>query len=126
MPRAAYGDLVTAVIVAHFTFILFAVFGGLLVLRRRAWMWLHLPAVTWAGLVEFTGWICPLTPLENWLRRRAGTRMYSTGFIEHYLASVIYPVHLTRGIQVTLGFAVITFNVAVYAWVAYRLHRRRR
>lgn len=122
MSREVYGDLVTAVIVAHFAFILFAVFGGLLVLRRRAWMWLHLPAVTWAGLVEFTGWICPLTPLENWLRRRAGTQIYSTGFIEHYLASVIYPVHLTRGIQVILGVSVITFNIAVYAWV----WRRRR
>jgi hypothetical protein len=117
-----YGILADIVVLAHTAFVLFAVFGGFLVLRRRRLAWLHIPAVLWAALVEMAGWNCPLTPLENLLRQRAGERIYQSGFIEHYLMPVLYPAALTRELHTALGLAVLFINVAVYTWV---WHRRR-
>lgn len=115
-------DLVVGV---HFAFVLFVVLGGLLVLRWRALAWLHLPAALWGAAIEFAGWICPLTPLENHLRRLAGQAGYSGGFVENYILPVLYPAGLTRGVQIGLGVAVFAINTAVYTWV-FVLARRRR
>ncbi len=109
-------------VLVHGVFIVFAVAGGLLVARRPWLAVLHLPAVAWAALVELRGWICPLTPLENALRRAAGTASYETSFVEHYLAPLIYPAALTRELQIALGVAVLLVNVAAYAWVLRRHH----
>ena len=111
-----------AVIIVHLAFILFAVLGGLLVWRWRRLAWLHLPACCWAAAIEFWGWICPLTPLENWLRERGGTVGYETGFIEHYLLPLIYPAALTREVQIVLGLLVVAINLSLYGWL---LRRRR-
>ncbi len=105
-----------ALVLLHAAFIVFAVFGGLLILRRRAWMWAHLPAAAWAAIVVIMGWICPLTPWEQSLRAAAGQQGYAGGFIEHYVLAAIYPEGLTRGVQIALGIGVIVFNLAVYAW----------
>ena len=107
--------LADGLVALHFAFIVFVLCGGLLVLRRRAWSLLHLPAVAWAAYVEFTATICPLTPWENALRQRAGEAGYDGGFIEHYLIPVIYPAGLTPRIQLLLGAFVIALNVIVYA-----------
>ena len=80
------------VVILHFGFILFALFGGFLVLKWRRLVWVHLPAVIWGSLVELVGWYCPLTPLEQSLRRLAGEGGYNGGFIEYYLVPLIYPV----------------------------------
>lgn len=119
-----YHWLASLVLILHAAFVLFAVFGGLLALRWPRAAWLHLPAAAWGALVEFGGWICPLTPLENRLRSLAGQTGYSGGFIEHYLLDWLYPAGLTRGVQAGLGLAVVLFNLAVYAWVL-RARRRR-
>jgi len=111
------------VALTHFAFVLFVVLGGLLVLRWRRVAWVHLPCAVWGALIEFTGCICPLTPLENWLRRRAGGADYSGGFIEHYVMPILYPVGLTRSIQIGLGIAVIVINVALYLWIFSRPSR---
>jgi hypothetical protein len=116
--------LADAVLVLHLAFILFVVLGGLLVLRRPKLAWLHLPAVAWGALIEFAGWICPLTPLENRLRARGGEAGYSGGFIEHYLTALIYPGGLTRNFQLLLGALVIAINVAVY-WKLWCARARR-
>lgn len=108
------------VALAHIAFVLFVVLGGLLVLRWRRLVWLHLPCVLWGALIEFTGWWCPLTPLENWLRRRAGSQGYSGGFVEHYLMPILYPAGLSRQVQVALGVTVLVINLAVYSWMATR------
>jgi hypothetical protein len=111
------------VVVVHFAFVLFVVLGGLLVLR---WPWLayaHLPAAAWGALIEFAGWICPLTPLEQSLRQKAGGQVYSGSFIEHYLLPLLYPSALTRDIQLVLGSAVLAINLAVYAYVLRRYLR---
>ena len=111
MPERLLADVLVAL---HFAFIVFVLCGGLLVLRRRAWSLLHLPAVAWAAYVEFTATVCPLTPWENALRERAGQAGYDGGFIEHYLVPVIYPAGLTPPIQLLLGVFVILLNVIVY------------
>lgn len=110
-----------AVLAAHLAFVLFVVFGGLLALRRPRVAWLHLPAVAWAALIEFSGWICPLTPLEVALRRGAGEAGYGGDFVEHYLMALIYPAGLTRELQVSIGAGVLLINLVVY----FVLWRRR-
>jgi hypothetical protein len=103
----------------HIGFILFVIFGGFLVLRWRLFIWLHLPCAVWGALIEFAGWICPLTPLENRLRNSAGSSGYSGGFIENYIIPLIYPIELTREIQYALGFGVIAINLCAYGLVLY-------
>jgi len=115
-------DLVLA---AHLAFVLFVVCGGLLVLKRPRLAWLHLPAVAWAAFVEFSGWICPLTPFEVALRRDAGEAGYGGDFIEHYLMSLIYPTGLTRDLQMLIGVFVLLVNLAIYSTLWRRRHFRR-
>ena len=114
-------DLVLAL---HLGFVVFVVLGGLLVLRWPAIMALHIPAAVWGVLIEFTGWICPLTPLENQLRVRGGELGYSGGFIEHYIQPLLYPSGLTRGTQVVLGSVVLILNLTAY-WIVLSRHRHR-
>ena len=120
-----YRLLADGVVALHAAFVAFVVAGGLLGLRWPRVLWLHAPAAVWGALIEFAGWICPLTPLENELRRRGGEAGYSGGFIEYYLLPVLYPAELTRSTQLVLGALVIAINLGVYAAVARR-HRRRR
>jgi hypothetical protein len=114
-----------AVLLAHGLFILFVLLGGAMVWRWPRLAWLHLPAVAWAAWVAWAGWVCPLTPMENALRRAAGQAGYSGGFVEHYLLGLIYPEGLTRGLQVGLGVFVALLNLAAYA-LLIRARRRRR
>ncbi len=104
------------VVLIHLAFILFAVLGGFLVLRYRRCALIHLPALVWAVLISFAGWICPLTPLENWLRERGGLLGYETSFIEHYILPVIYPGELTRRMQIFLGLLVLIINLGIYGY----------
>jgi hypothetical protein len=105
--------LADLIVFIHFSFILFVIFGGFLVLKWRKLIWLHLPAAMWGALIEFAGWICPLTSLENQLRSTSGGG-YASSFIVHYIIPVIYPAVLTRKIQMSLGLAVILLNLFVY------------
>ena len=115
-----YRILADLVVGLHFVFVVFVVVGGLLVLRWPKLAYLHIPAVVYGAAIEFAGWICPLTPLENSLRRQAGEAGYSTGFVEHYLLPVLYPSALTRNIQLLLGVLVIGVNLAIYRYVFRR------
>jgi hypothetical protein len=111
------------VVLLHLAFIVFVVFGGLLVLRHPRIAWLHLPAAIWGAFVELSGRVCPLTPLENSLRIRAGDSGYTGGFIETYLIPVIYPAGLNRWIQIGLGVGVIAINLLIYGLVIARRAR---
>ncbi|MCC6868833.1 MAG: DUF2784 domain-containing protein [Burkholderiales bacterium] len=113
--------LADAVVLAHLAFIAFAVAGGLLVLRRPRWAWLHLPAIAWVIWLELAGASCPLTVLENAARARAGQAGYGEGFIAHYLLPVIYPAGLTPAWQTVLGLLALALAVVIYA---IALHRR--
>lgn len=108
------------ILLIHFIFILFAALGGILVLKRKKIAWFHVPTVIWATLIEFTGWICPLTPLENWLRFQGGESGYSSGFIEYYIHPLLYPEMLTRNWQLLLGTLLLGFNVIIYLRVFSR------
>ena len=112
-----YPILADLVVVIHLLFVLFVMLGGLLVLRWRVCAWIHIPAVVWAALIEFSGWICPLTPLENHLRIKGGSSGYATGFVEHYIIPLLYPAQLTRELQVFLGLLVLIVNLVIYLWV---------
>ena len=107
--------LADATVVLHLLFVAFVVGGGVLVLRWRRVAWVHLPAAAWGAWIEFAGWICPLTPLENWLRTQGGGATYTTSFVERYLLPVLYPASLSREIQWGLGALVLLVNGIVYA-----------
>ena len=117
-----YGALADLVLLAHAAFIVFAAAGALLLRRFPRVAWLHLPAVVWGVGIEWSGAVCPLTPLEVWLRRRAGAAGYGGDFIEHYVTALIYPAGLTRGMQIALGAGLLLINVLLYwrAWSARR------
>ncbi|MDH3689700.1 MAG: DUF2784 domain-containing protein [Gammaproteobacteria bacterium] len=119
-----YRALADFVVLVHLGFIIFVVFGGLLALRWGWVPWLHLPAALWGAAIEFFGWFCPLTHLENRLHRASGAADYTGGFIERYLLPLIYPVEFTRELQLLLGVLVVGVNVLVYGLVL--LHRMRR
>ena len=112
-----YGLLADVVVLLHLMFVLFVLLGGLLALKWPRIAWLHLPAAAWGAVVEFTGWICPLTPLENWLRTQGGEATYAGDFIGRYLLPILYPEALTPDIQVMLGVLVLVVNLAIYGWL---------
>lgn len=112
------------VVVLHFGFVCFVVLGGFMVWRWRWAVFLHIPAALWGALIEFKGWICPLTPLEQRLRQMAGQAGYSGGFIEQYLLPILYPSSLNRGVQVSLGTFVVVINVVAYGWLIARRQKR--
>jgi hypothetical protein len=118
-----YRLLADATVVCHLAFVLFVVGGGLFAWRWPRLAWLHVPAAAWGAAIEFAGWICPLTPLENWLRTRGGETGYTTSFVEHYLIPVLYPASLSRDVQWLLGGLVLVVNVIVYALVVRRRRR---
>jgi len=118
----AYRLLADVLVGIHLLFVIFVVAGGFLTWRWPRVAWVHVPVALWGALIEFAGWICPLTPLENQLRRAAGEAGYAGGFIEHYVIPVVYPGALTREIQLALGIAVIVVNAVAYG----RLIRHRR
>jgi hypothetical protein len=109
-----YRFFADVLVVVHFLFILFVVAGGILVLRRPRLAILHLPAVIWGAAVELCGWVCPLTPLENYFRRLSGSTGYSGDFVEHYLIPLVYPENLTIKTQYVLGGLVIIVNLIFY------------
>ena len=111
-----YPLLADLVLIVHLAFAVFVLCGGLLVLKWRWIARLHLPAVVWGAVVEFTGWICPLTPLENWLRVQSGEAGAQDDFTTRYLLPILYPVDLTRDVQLLLGTVVIAVNAGMYCW----------
>lgn len=114
-----------ALVVLHAAWLVFVVLGALLCLKWPRVAWAHVPAVVWGGVVELTGWVCPLTPWENELRRMGGEEGYTGGFIEEYVMSMVYPEGLTREIQVVLGVGVLVLNAGLYAFVVRRRRSQR-
>lgn len=106
-----------AILLLHLAFTLFTVLGGLLVLRRPSLIWLHLTAVLWGVVIEWADWICPLTPLENFLREQGGEAGYAGGFIEHYVALILYPENLTIELRYLLGLGLVAVNLIVYGYI---------
>jgi hypothetical protein len=108
-----------AVLLLHFLFAAFAVFGGVLALYGTVWPWLHIPTVLWSSLVNLMSWTCPLTPLENALRVRAGLTAHSVDFVQRYVGRLVYPRGMPRRLELVAGVSVIAWNVLVYAVVLW-------
>ena len=122
---STYSLLADTLVVVHLLFVVFVVAGAWLTLRWSWVPWIHLPAAFWGAFVEFSGRICPLTPLENELRTLAGQSGYQGSFVEQYLLPILYPAELTRELQIILGVGVIVVNVAAYAVIWRRRQARR-
>ncbi len=120
-----YRILTDALVAFHLGFVLFVCLGGLLVLRWRRMIWIHLPAAVWGAIVEWTQTVCPLTTLENHLRRLRGLAGYKNGFIEYHITRVLYPDGLNKSMQIGLGVFVVLLNMTVYTVVFLRRHRLR-
>ena len=115
--QIVYPVLADLVVLVHLGFVVFVVLGGLLVMKWPGLIWFHLAAVFWGIAIELSGWICPLTPLENWLRHKGGEENYQFDFVARYLLPMLYPQGLTRGSQIVLGALALVVNVAIYRWV---------
>jgi hypothetical protein len=103
------------VLLTHFVFAAFAVFGGVLVFYHPVWAWLHIPVVLWSSVVNLMSWTCPLTPLENALRVRSGQAGYSGDFIQHYIGRAVYPRGMPRQMELVAGISIVVGNVLLYA-----------
>lgn len=123
--QLSYPLLADLIVLIHVAFVIFAILGGFLVAWRPRLIWIHLPAVIWAAIVEFFGCVCPLTPLENWLRRKAESDGYASDFIAHYFLPILYPQGLTREAQIVLGILAVVINLAIYGWVLRKKTRAR-
>ncbi len=119
-----YRALADLVLTAHLAFVLFVVLGGFLVVRWPRLAWLHIPAAVWGVLIEYMGWICPLTPIENSFRIKSGEAGYSGGFIDHYILPTLYPGGLTRSTRLVLGSFALIVNLAAYGIVLSRSRNR--
>ena len=119
-----FGLLANLVVLAHALFVAFVVLGGFLTWRRRWVAWLHVPAAVWGVLIEYAGWVCPLTPLENYFRMRAGLEGYGGGFVEHYVIPLLYPAGLTPPKHLVLGTFALTVNLFAYGVLVRRMLRR--
>jgi hypothetical protein len=120
-----YQAIADLLVMLHFAFILFVVLGGLLVLKRSWVALLHIPSVVWGLLIEWQGWICPLTPLEIHFRVLAGEAGYAGGFIDHYLIPLIYPAGLTRTLQIALGSSLLAINLVIYGYLGFsKIHHK--
>lgn len=117
MPWLLLADLV---VVVHSLFVCFVVLGGFLALRWRRLVWIHVPAAVWGVAIEYGGWICPLTPMEQWLRVRGGEAGHAGGFIDHYIMPYLYPVGLTNRVQWVLGTFALGVNVIAYSLIVRR------
>src|SRR4029450_12393300 len=120
-----YPLLADLIVLVHVAFVVFVGLGGLLAATWRRLVWIHLLAAFWAAVVEFFGWVCPLTPLENWLRRKGGQDGYPSDFFGGYVLPILYPERLTREVQITLGVIVVLINSAVYGWILRSKRRTR-
>ncbi len=108
------------ILLVHFIFILFVIFGALLFFASEKIVFIHIPAFIWGSYITLTNSICPLTYLENWFLNKANLKTYSEGFIQNYLVPIVYPMNLTKDLQIYLGIALIVINVVIYAFI-YKL-----
>src|SRR6266568_6733545 len=108
-----YSALATAVLFLHGLFILWVIFGALLVRSRPILRWLHIASLVWGILTELLPWPCPLTVLENWLESKAGVEPYQDGFLLHYLDKLVYP-DISATVLTVAGVIICILNLAFY------------
>ena len=112
------------ILIIHFTFVLFVVFGALLFFASVKIIFIHVPAFIWGSYIELTHSICPLTYLENWFLQKANLATYSEGFIQNYLVFIVYPTNLSKDLQIYLGMSLIVINIIIYGFIINRLKKK--
>ena len=118
-----YEMIANLTLIVHFTFVLFVVFGALLFFVVAKIIFIHIPALIWGSYIELTHSICPLTYLENWFLHKANLTAYSEGFIQNYLMPIVYPMSLTKNLQIYLGIALIVVNIIIYGFIFNKLKK---
>ena len=118
-----YEIVANLTLIIHFAFILFVIFGALLFFITTKIIFIHIPAFIWGSYIELTNSICPLTYLENWLLHKANLTTYSEGFIQNYLVPIVYPINLTKDLQIFLGIGLIVTNIVIYAFIFGKLKK---
>ena len=124
--QTVYVYLADLVMLVHLAFIVFVLLGALLIVRWPKVIFLHLPSVVWAMWIQFQGGYCPLTPLENWFRQEGGQDGYDSGFVEHYVGSLIYPGDISLTMHIYLGVFVLVLNMVIYLLVIRKIRLARR
>ena len=111
------------ILIIHFLFIIFVIFGALLFFVAKKIVFIHIPAIIWGSYIELTHSICPLTYLENWFLHKSNLTIYSEGFIQNYLVPIVYPMSLTKDLQIFLGIGLIVINIVIYAFIFAKLKK---
>ena len=109
------------ILIVHFIFIIFVVFGALLFFVVKKIAFIHIPAFIWGSYIELTHSICPLTCLENWFLNKANLTIYSEGFIQNYIVPIVYPTDLTKNLQIYLGITLIVINIIIYGFILNKI-----
>ena len=109
------------ILIVHFIFIIFVVFGALLFFVVKKIVFIHIPALIWGSYIELTHSICPLTYLENWFLNKANLTIYSEGFIQNYIVPIVYPADLTKDLQIYLGITLIVVNIIIYGFILNKI-----
>jgi hypothetical protein len=117
--------LADGLVVIHFAFTVFVIFGGFLTWKWPRIIFAHLPALAWGVWVEVSATLCPLTPFENHLRHLAGESGYTGGFLAHYLVTVLYPPGLTWRIQWVLAAVLLALNAVAYGRLLWHSRAQR-
>ena len=118
-----YEIVANLTLIIHFAFILFVIFGALLFFASVKIIFIHVPALIWGSYIELTNSICPLTYLENWFLHKANLTTYSEGFIQNYLVPIVYPMNLTKDLQIYLGITLIVINIIIYVFIFNKLKK---
>ena len=112
-----YEILANLILFFHFIFILFVILGALLFFVSAKVIFIHIPALIWGSYIALTNSLCPLTYLENWFLKQANLTTYSEGFIQNYIVSIVYPLNLTKDLQIFLGTGLIFINIVIYIFI---------
>jgi len=106
------------VLILHFTFVLWVIFGVLFTCGRPVLRRLHIASLAWGLIIEIFPWTCPLTYAENWLAQQTGAAPYQRGFLLHYLDALVYPDVPPWSLTVA-AVAVVAANAVIY-WRRWR------
>lgn len=98
----------------HVAYVLFVLFGALLIPLWRPLVWLHLAAVLWAGATMLGNLGCVITDWEKSSLRRGGREPYPEGFLQHHVLRRRFDASKTRRNHVILGAFAIILNVFLY------------
>ena len=107
------------VLIAHALFVLFAVFGAFLVLFDRRIAYVHVPVVAWSSIVNLAHWTCPLTPVEQRLRVRAGQPAFQGGWIQNYMEPLVRPLGMPRRLELVAGVSIVVWNACLYGVISW-------